>query len=113
MRILLAAATALPLLLTSISLSILPATPTLAMATSASCTVTTYYNNAAHAHVVGTRTICTGQPTKTTGRTSPYHTTEKFSTTSGGNGHPHGTTTQMPCEFLAAGCSNLPVNRYN
>ena len=112
MRILLAAAAALPLLLTSISFTILPATPTLAMATSASCTVTTYYNNAAHTHIVGTRTMCTGSRTQVTGHTSPYHKTEKFSTTAGGTGHPHGTTTQMPCELLAAGCSNIPKSRY-
>ena len=112
MRILLAAATALPLLLTSISFAVLPATPTLAMATNPSCTVITYYNNAAHSKIVGTRTMCTGQATQVTGHTSPYHKTEKFSTTSGGTGHPHGTTTQMPCEFNASGCSNIPKSRY-
>ena len=112
MRILLAAATALPLFLASFTLAVVPSTPTMAMSNNPSCTVTTYYNNAAHTTVVGTRTMCTGSPTQTTGHTSPYHTTEKFSTTSGGNGHPHGTTTQMPCEILAAGCSNIPKSRY-
>ncbi len=112
MRILLAAATALPLFLTSFTLALMPATPTLAMATNPACTVTTYYNDKAHDQIVGTRTLCTGSPTEVTGHTSPYHTTEKFSTTSGGTGHPHGTTTQMPCEFNAAGCSNIPKSRY-
>jgi hypothetical protein len=83
------------------------------MSTNSSCTITTYYNDKAHDRVVGTRTQCTGAATQNTGHTSPYHTTERLSSSSGGTGHPHNGTTQMPCELLAAGCSNLPTNRYN
>lgn len=113
MRILTVAATALPLFLTSISLSILPATPSYALPTSSSCTITTYFNNASFETQVGERTQCTGSPTKMTGHTSPYHTTEHVSTSSGGTGHPHGNPGSLPCEFLQSGCSNLPVNRFD
>ncbi|HVX71510.1 MAG TPA: hypothetical protein VHB19_01790 [Devosia sp.] len=112
MRILIAAATALPLMLSSITLTALP-TPVLAMSNNPSCTVTTYYNNADHDKVVGTRTVCTGQPTKKTGRSSPYYEVDHFSTGTGGSGHPHGNPGNLPCEFLQAGCSNLPTNRFN
>jgi hypothetical protein len=113
MRILTAAVTALPLILTSISLSILPATPSLALPTHSSCTITTYYNNASFDTQVGERTRCTGSPVHMTGHTSPYHTTETVSTDTGGAGHPTGGGGSLPCEFLQAGCSNLPTNRFN
>lgn len=113
MRILAAAATALPLILTSITLSVLPTTPSYALPTNLSCTITTYYNNAAFERQVGERTKCTGSPVKMTGRTSPYHETEHVSTSDGGGGgHPSGGPGSLPCEFLQAGCSNLPTNRF-
>jgi len=113
MRILIAAATALPLVLSSISLTMLPTTPVWAMSNNPSCTVTTYYNNADHDKVVGTRTVCTGEPTKRTGRTSPYYDVDHFSTGTGGGGHSHQSPGNLPCEFLQAGCSDLPTKRYD
>jgi hypothetical protein len=113
MRILLTAATALPLLLTSIGFIALPTTPSLALPVNSSCTITTYYNNASFDTQVGERTRCTGSPVKMTGHTSPYHTSETLSSSTGGNGHTSGGHSGLPCEFLQAGCSNLPVNRFN
>ena len=113
MRILAIAASALPLVLTSLTLSVAPMAPAYAMSNNPSCTVTTYYNNAQHAEEVGTRTQCTGSPTQSTGRVTPWHTSEHFSTGAGGTGHPKGGSNSMPCEFTAGGCSNLPVNRYS
>ena len=48
MRILITAATALPLLLTSLTLTLAPTAPAYALPTNSSCLVTTYYNNASH-----------------------------------------------------------------
>ena len=113
MRILAAAATALPLILTSFGLAIVPATPSYALPTHSTCVITTYYNNASHDEEVGTRTQCTGTPVKMVGHSTPWHTSERLSTSAGGTGHPHGGGQSMPCEFLAAGCSNLPTNRFS
>ena len=113
MRILAAAATALPLILTSITLSVLPTTPSFALPTHSTCVITTYYNNASLDQQVGERTKCTGSPVHMTGRTSPYRTTETVSTDTGGGGHTGGGGGSLPCEFLQAGCSNLPTNRFD
>jgi hypothetical protein len=113
MRILITAATALPLLLTSLTLTLAPTAPAYALPTNSSCLITTYYNNASHDDEVGTRTQCTGTPVKMVGRSTPWHTSERLSTSAGGTGHPHGGGQSMPCEFLAAGCSNLPTNRFS
>jgi|KBSMisStandDraft_5_1062788.scaffolds.fasta_scaffold385279_2 hypothetical protein len=113
MRILAAAATALPLILTSFGLAIVPATPSYALPTHSTCVITTYYNNASFDQQVGERTRCTGSPVHMTGHTSPYHTTETVSSDTGGGGHTGGGGGSLPCEFLQAGCSNLPVNRFN
>jgi len=48
-----------------------------------------------------------------TGRSSPYRTTETVSTDTGGGGHTGGGGGSLPCEFLQAGCSNLPTNRFD
>jgi hypothetical protein len=111
MRILTTTAIVLPLLLTSLTAALTP-TPALALPTNSSCLITTYYNNASHDEEVGTRTQCTGTPVSMVGRSTPWHTSERLSTGAGGTGHPHGGSQNLPCEFLAAGCSNLPVNRF-
>ncbi|MET3580800.1 hypothetical protein ABID19_003839 [Mesorhizobium robiniae] len=82
--------------------------PANALPVSQSCRITTYYKTAAKAKEVGLRTNCQG--VKKWGVTSRYYDVEKLETgtpphnTSGGGGN-------LPCEFLAAGCSNLPVKR--
>jgi hypothetical protein len=114
MRILLTAATALPLLLGSLGLAVLPATPSYALPQNATCLVTTYYKTSALEDEVGRRTQCTGSPATMTGRTSPWHTSERIVVDHGpgGGGGQGGGTIHLPCEFLAAGCSNLPQNRF-
>jgi hypothetical protein len=112
MRMLLSAALALPLL-TSASFVLLPATPATARPQQVTCVITTYYNNAAHEDEVGTRSACPGSPVLMTGHSSPYHTSEREVVDVGWGGHQSGDTTiNLPCEFLQAGCSNLPVRRY-
>jgi hypothetical protein len=113
MRILITAATALPLLLTSLTFSLAPTAPAYALPTNSSCLVTTYFKTSALEDEVGKRTQCTGSPMTMTGHATPWHTSERFSTCAGGTGHPHGGSQGLPCEFLAAGCSNLPVNRFS
>jgi hypothetical protein len=109
---LLSAAIALPLL-TSASLVLLPATPVMALPQHPTCLVTTYYNNAAHEDEVGTRAVCPGSPVQMHGRVTPYHTSERIVVDEGSGGHQTGGSIKLPCEFLQAGCSNLPVNRFN
>src|SRR5690242_5028164 len=109
MRTLIVAAAALPMLLTALPLTLATTAPAYALPTSSSCLVTTYYNNAAHDQEVGTRTQCTGTPVTMVGRSTPWHTSERLSTSAGGTGHPHGGSQSLPCEFLADGCSNLPT----
>jgi len=113
MRILLTAATALPLLFASITFTLAPTTPSFALPTSSSCLITTYYNNASFDTEVGERTQCTGSPVKMTGRVTPWHTSERLSAGTGGGGHTGGGHSSLPCEFLQDGCSNLPVNRFD
>ena len=115
MRILITAATALPLLLTSLTLTLAPTAPAYALPTNSSCLVTTYYNNASHDDEVGTRTQCTGTPVTMVGRSTPWHTSERIVVDNhgtGGGGGNGGGSIHLPCEFLAAGCSNLPTNRF-
>jgi hypothetical protein len=114
MRVLLTAAAALPLFLSSLGFAILPATPSYALPQNATCLITTYYKTSALEDEVGTRTQCTGSPVTMTGRVTPWHTSERIvvenhGSGGGGNG---GGSIHLPCEFLAAGCSNLPTNRF-
>jgi len=111
MRTLLSATVALPLLLTSLSFALLPATSAIALPQNTVCIITTYYNNSAFDEEVGTRTKCTGSPMHMTGRATPWHTSEREVLDQGG-AHPPGGPGGLPCEFLAAGCSNLPTVRY-
>ena len=115
MRILLTAATALPLLLTSITFTLAPTTPSLALPANSVCTITTYYSNASLETQVGERTVCTGTAPQMTGHTTRWHTSERIDAgpAGPGGGHTHGGGGSLPCEFLQAGCSNLPVNRYD
>lgn len=112
MRILLSAAAALPLFLTSAGFAILPATPSMALPQQIVCTITTYYNNADFDEAVGTRTRCPGSPVQTSGRTTRYYTSEQVTLDQGGGGHHTSGGGSLPCEFLQAGCSNLPVSRF-
>jgi hypothetical protein len=114
MRILLTAATALPLIATSFGLAVLPATPSYALPQNATCLITTYYKTSALEEEVGQRTQCTGSPATMTGRTSPWHTSERIVVDNHGpgGGGSGGGRIHLPCEFLAAGCSNLPANRF-
>ncbi|MER9055033.1 hypothetical protein [Mesorhizobium sp. M0213] len=81
--------------------------PANALPVSQSCRITTYYKTAAKATEVGVRSTCQG--VKKWGVTSKYYEVEKIEAatpphTSDGGG-------SLPCEFLAAGCFNLPVKR--
>ena len=74
------------------------------------CRMTTYYKDAEMTTIVGVRTNCPGG--RSYGRTSPYHEVETVELDTGGeSGGPSTGPGKLPCEFLAAGCSNLPVFR--
>ena len=74
------------------------------------CRMTTYYKDSEMTTVVGVRTTCPGG--RSYGRTSPYYEVEVVELDSGGgSGGPSTGPGKLPCEFLAAGCSNLPVLR--
>jgi hypothetical protein len=94
---------ALPLLFATGSLATLPATPALALPRYDTCVITIYYNDSAHDEVVGKRTHCTGSPTESTGRTSPYSETIRVVADTP-HPHPGGGGGSLPCEFLEGGC---------
>ena len=75
------------------------------------CRVTTYYASAEMSNIVGVRTNCPGGGSW--GRMTRYRESEIIQLGGegpggSGGGGPGG----LPCEFLAAGCSNLPVARH-
>jgi hypothetical protein len=75
------------------------------------CRMTTYYSDAAMSDIVGVRTNCPGGGSW--GRVTRYRETEIVQLGgerpgTGGNG-----PGSLPCEFLASGCSNLPVARHS
>ena len=112
MRILSTLAVALPLLLSSITFTLLPTTSAFALPNQTVCIITTYFNNASFDEQVGQRTKCTGNPVQMTGHTSPYKTTEREvldTPKPPSTGGPGG----LPCEFLVSGCSNLPTQRFS
>ena len=100
----------------TIALCALAALPLFAAAAEAlpqslTCRITTYYSTSEMADVVGVRTTCPGG--SAWGRTSRFKEVEVVELESpqgpgGGGGGPGG----LPCEFLAAGCSNLPEPRF-
>ena len=73
------------------------------------CKITTYYKTADMTEVVGTRTNCPGGGSS--GRTSRFFEVETVELNPGGPGGGGGGPGGLPCEFLAAGCSNLPAQR--
>jgi hypothetical protein len=103
----------LPMLVTGGAVS-LSASPALALPVNQTCTITTYYNDAAHDEVVGTKTRCTGGGgAQMTGHTSRYSETETVTLDQGHHGGGGGNGGGgLPCEFLAKGCSPIPGQRY-
>jgi hypothetical protein len=96
--------------LANAALFVLPTAET-ALALPKQCRIITYYQTAEMVTVVGVRTNCPGS--SNSGRTSPHKEIEVVSfdgPTTGGGGGGGG---NLPCEFLASGCSNLPTNRFN
>lgn len=82
-----------------------------ALPNSLTCRITTYYRTADLSDVVGVRTTCPGG--SSWGRTTRFKEVEAVEFDSpegpgGTGGGPGG----LPCEFLAAGCSNLPEPRF-
>jgi len=75
------------------------------------CVITTYYKTAEMVTVVGVRTNCPGG--SNSGRTSPYKEREVVQLNSPGPVGGGGGGGSLPCEFLAKGCGNLPVKRFN
>lgn len=96
--IMLLAAACLPLVFTG---------PTEALPKQLSCRITTYYKTADMTDVVGVRSTCSSP--KSSGRTSKYYEVEVLTADTGPSGGGSGGPGNLPCEFLAAGCSNLPV----
>lgn len=75
-----------------------------------SCRITTYYQTAELETQVGMRTSCPGG--QRWGRTTRFFETETVDLTPPGPGPVGGGGGNLPCEFLASGCSNLPTNRF-
>ncbi len=71
------------------------------------CRVYTYYSNAKKIEEVGTFARCPGGIHK--GRTTRWFTVETFKIGVPGQNGPGGGPGDLPCEFLQAGCSNLPT----
>lgn len=100
----------------TIALSALAVLPLFAAAAEAlpqslTCRITTYYSTAEMDDAVGVRTTCPGG--SAWGRTTRFKEVEVVELDSpqgpgGTGGGPGG----LPCEFLAAGCSNLPQPRF-
>jgi hypothetical protein len=83
-----------------------------ALPQSLTCRITTYYSTAEMDDAVGVRTTCPGG--SAWGRTTRFKEVEVGTLdTPQGPGGPGGGPGGLPCEFLAAGCSNLPVNRFS
>jgi hypothetical protein len=82
-----------------------------ALPNSLTCRITTYYSTAGLSDAVGVRTTCPGG--SSWGRTTRFKEVEvvTLDSPSGPNG-PGGGSGGLPCEFLAAGCSNLPERRF-
>lgn len=72
------------------------------------CRIFTYYTDVTMTEMVGVRTTCPGGGGW--GRTSRFREVEtiNLNENSGPSTGPGG----LPCEFLAAGCSNLPRGRH-
>lgn len=75
-------------------------------ADAATCRIIIYYSDASHDDAVGTWSNCPGQKGLTGRRTRFSEVmTETIPNPRPGPGN-------LPCEFLEAGCSNLPVQRH-
>ena len=88
-----------------------------APASTVKCTVTTYYSDASKTQSVGTYSNCPTEPPKRglTGRRTRYSDSDTLDLGDirGGLHHPDpGNKQKQPCEFLAAGCSNLPTQHH-
>lgn len=77
-------------------------------AEAASCRIITYYADPDMTDSVGVWSNCPGMK-GLSGRRSRYFEVETEQLPSGGTVGGGGS---LPCEFLAAGCSNLPTPRY-
>jgi hypothetical protein len=88
-----------------------------APASTVECTITTYYSDASKTQRVGTYSNC---PTETpkrglTGRRTRYSDSDtlELGDIRGGLHHPNpGNDQNLPREFLAEGCSNLPTQHH-
>ena len=74
------------------------------------CRITTYYKTEALAAEVGLRSTCPG--VKRWGKTSKFFEVEVINTGNEGPGGGGSGPGNLPCEFLASGCSNLPELRH-
>jgi hypothetical protein len=74
------------------------------------CRITTYYKTEALADEIGLRSTCPG--VKKWGRTSKYFEVELIDNRNEGPGGGGPGPGNLPCEFLASGCSNLPELRH-
>ena len=77
----------------------------------ASCTIVTYYSDAAKTKQVGTFSNCPGPKRGLTGRKTKFFESEKIPL---GGPRPQGSPAgpgSLPCEFLKEGCGNLPTPR--
>lgn len=81
------------------------------------CTITTYYSDSQMTNQVGTYSNCPTEPPKRglTGRRTKYADSQTFDSGDirGGLHNPDpGNKQKLPCEFLQAGCSNLPKQHH-
>jgi hypothetical protein len=83
--------------------------PASALPSGGSCRITTYYKTDALENEVGLRSNCPGK--KGWGKTSAFFEVDTIDFGNDGGGG-HGGHGKFPCEFLAEGCSNLPVDRF-
>jgi hypothetical protein len=74
-----------------------------------SCVIRNYYNNAALDTQVGMRSSCPG--TQKWGKITKFVELETVDLVPDGPTGPGGGG-GLPCEFLASGCPNLPVHRF-
>lgn len=74
------------------------------------CRMTTYYSSAEMSDIVGVRTNCPGA--RSWGRITRFRESEIIQLGGEGPGGGGNGPGGLPCEFLAAGCSNLPVARH-
>src|SRR5688572_23249551 len=95
-----------------VGLPVLHAGTAQALPNQRTCRITTYYQEQALTHVVGSGSTCTGG--RLTGRRSPYSEVETLVADRNSSPSPSGSGSGLPCEFASgsgAECRNLPQSR--